>query len=1067
MTVRSSRAQCPDSETLGALAEGRLRGTARTSAIEHVADCADCAAEVAMLAELADRTGAGTSGRSSWWWLAAAAIVLIGAGALLVMQWQRPQSPVAPLVAATEPLSYRLTEARLTGGFAWAEYRGPVRSNETARDPLRLQVAGAAGDALQDADRDSAAGTRHAAGIAALLIEDRGGAVERLTRVVAERPDDARAWNDLAAARYEAAIHLSRASQLPEALAATDRALELEPAMAEALFNRALIVERLGLVAEARDAWQQYLAVDAGSSWAIEARKRLAALPKSAKPSRDRARMEVEVLGAWGASELAGDAGKATLHLTEARAAAAALTARGEHLLADAVDAIDRASGEDRQRLAAAHVSYRTGRQALARRDAAAAERELRRAAGLFGDRSHAGALLARYYLASAAYVADRIADAERELVALRRDPHLASSYKALHAQLAWQYGLIQARLARWPAAIAEYRTARSLFSELDEHLEAAFLDALIAEAAAFLGRSDMAWERWCGALRTLSVLDLDDRLAVTLGTAARTEWIAGRGAAARSLLAIEIRRGATSPAVRADALLRNAVVSARMQRPDVAMGALQEAERATTSIVDAGARAAMAADLRVAEGIAVAASDPERALRALTAAIDEYRSDRRLLLPAALFERGRLLRALGRSDEAAVDLRAAVDAIEEQRDEIDWRDIRAGALTGAGDIYTTLVELLLEQGAAHDAFTIADRAAAHAFYGSAGAASRIAPTALQRRLATDERIVTYALLPRELVAFVLDAQRLEVRRVPAAPSAVIERAALLDAAMRERREPNAVRRASAALHDLLVAPLRDDLATAHAITFVPPPELMATPFAALFDGRTGRWLIEDHAVRIAPTALLETAPPTERRPRVVVVRPSAGNAPLPRAADEAAVVMQQHPGAKLIEGDDASTTTVLAAIASATLVHYAGHADSERDAGLVLRSSADGDELLYAADVERARLAAAPLVVLAGCRTSRGGMRADPLSGSLARAFLLAGAAEVIGTAWDVGDDAAGDLFAELHRGLAASNDVDAALRNAQLTMLANRSRHVADWAAAQLVVRSAAAPRTNEREA
>ena len=44
-----------------------------------------------------------------------------------------------------------------------------------------------------------------------------------------------------------------------------------------------------------------------------------------------------------------------------------------------------------------------------------------------------------------------------------------------------------------------------------------------------FLGHRDEAWEGWCRSLRVLSIHDFDDRLAVTLGTAGRTEWIAGR----------------------------------------------------------------------------------------------------------------------------------------------------------------------------------------------------------------------------------------------------------------------------------------------------------------------------------------------------------------------------------------------------------------------------------------------------------------------------------------------------------------------------------------------------------
>ena len=51
-------------------------------------------------------------------------------------------------------------------------------------------------------------------------------------------------------------------------------------ARAEAWFNRAYALERLGLADEAREAWQAYLTIDDRSGWADEARTHLRALKK-------------------------------------------------------------------------------------------------------------------------------------------------------------------------------------------------------------------------------------------------------------------------------------------------------------------------------------------------------------------------------------------------------------------------------------------------------------------------------------------------------------------------------------------------------------------------------------------------------------------------------------------------------------------------------------------------------------------------------------------------------------------------------------------------------------------
>jgi CHAT domain-containing protein len=1066
--------ECPGSEILGAFAEGLLTPAERRQVVEHVDRCARCQAEVAALGTFAGETAEpGRSGLRQWWLAAAAAVVVVLGGAFLFWRMARPGNFVAPLVAAAEPLGYRPIEARLTGGFRWAEFRGAVRSTTSEdRNPKRLKLAGAAGESLQRAEQDRGAGAQHAAAIAALLIEDPNGGIERLRKLTADHPLDASAWNDLAAAHLDAAVRFGHASELPLALAAVDRALRIDPKMPEALFNRALIVERIGLIEEARQAWQQFLTVDPASEWAREARARLDALPRprtrSALPTRPF--LEVETLGRWGEAMLRGSGADADRQLAIARDASPALATSGERLLADAVAAIDAAGGDDRRQLAMAHVAYRTSRLALSHREADTARRDLERAASLFAGRSAPGELMARYYMASADYVAGRIDETERELVSLRADPRVHPSYKALRAQLAWQYGLTQARLARWPAAIESYRAAQALFDELGEQAPSAFLDTLIAEGAIFLGRRDEAWERWSRSLRALSLDDFDDRLAVTLGTMGRAEWIAGNGDAARSLLDIEIRHGAASASVTADALLRRTILSARLSDAVSATAALGDSERAVASIEDADARAAMSADLRVAEGIVFAAGDPQRALAALTQAVDDYGKKRRVLLPVALFERGRVLRSLHRIDDATNDLRAAASALEEQRDAVEWRDVRSGALDGADQIYTTLAELLLERGANAEALAAADRGTGYAFYGAAAAPRKAAfeePRRasfeeLRKQLAPDALVVEYLVLPRQLVAFAVDARGIAVRRVDVTSETLTARVAALDAAIRDRSGADAIRRASVALDTLLVAPLRDAVDRARSITFVPPPLLASTPFAALLDARTGRWLIEDHTIRIATSAMPGSASPAvPALSKIVVIHPSAGGTALPSAAAETQALLRIYPNATLIEGRDASAAGILDAIAAADIVHYAGHVDGGREAGLVLRSENGRDELLYSADVARRRLRRAPLIVLAGCRTLRGGASRADFSASLAQAFLLAGARAVIGTSWDVDDDTAGELFARLHTGLAASPglaaDPAAALRDAQLSLLHKPARDVADWAAAQIVVRHA----------
>lgn len=81
---------------------------------------------------------------------------------------------------------------------------------------------------------------------------------------------------------YEEAVETLEAASTPEgahyvprALEAVERALELSPGMEEALYNRALCLDKLGLVGEAEIAWRAFLDQVRDSGWAGDVRERL------------------------------------------------------------------------------------------------------------------------------------------------------------------------------------------------------------------------------------------------------------------------------------------------------------------------------------------------------------------------------------------------------------------------------------------------------------------------------------------------------------------------------------------------------------------------------------------------------------------------------------------------------------------------------------------------------------------------------------------------------------------------------------------------------------------------
>ena len=287
---------CPDAETLAGFAEGRMNSADAAAVVAHLDTCDECTRDVALAMRAAEEEEplrpAETANviRPRRWmpWTAAAAAAIVIALLIPAILDSLRRSPVERLVELA-PKSARVVEPRLTGGFAWSPYRGVDRSSGTPADPAQLKLAGAAGELIERAQRDASAEAQHDAGVAMVLTQNSDEAIAKLEAAANAAPS-ARTWSDLAAARYAAASDHGRAALYPQALAAADAALRLEENHPEALFNRALILERLGLVDEARKAWSRYLGVDPSSKWADEARARLAELPDVKRSVAVRAR---------------------------------------------------------------------------------------------------------------------------------------------------------------------------------------------------------------------------------------------------------------------------------------------------------------------------------------------------------------------------------------------------------------------------------------------------------------------------------------------------------------------------------------------------------------------------------------------------------------------------------------------------------------------------------------------------------------------------------------------------------------------------------------------------------
>lgn len=1076
-------AECPTNATLAAFVDGDLDAETRLAVLAHIERCRECMAAVLSANAQLREERAAMAAPATRWWLAVAAAALL---AILAGPWllRRDDGSIHRLVTLA-PRSARTVEPRLTGGFAWAAYAGANRAAGETKDAQQRKLDGAAGELVERADKNGNADAQHAAGVALVLVQDPVEAIGRL-EAAAKKSNDPKAWSDLAAARYAAASQLGRASLYPLALGAAETALRLDPNLAEALFNRALILERLGLEDDAKRAWQRYLEVDPSSQWAAEARSRLAQLPAATHSSqferdrplleraaehgdtaalrravdahRERARAwgEGECLARWAEALQRDDAAEAARSLSVARGIGAALAAlSGETMLRDAVRAIDGASPQQQRAIAAAQLLYRNGRAASAREQRGDAQRDLGRAADAFDALHDPMALQARFYAASARLAANDAAaaraDLERVLAAANRHPE----YISLGAYIRWELGRALCYDDNWSGAATVFTDGAAMFHRAGERVSEGFTETNLAFALNALGRDDDAWLARAQAFDALSAEGDAERLATSIGAAAYAELGAGHRDAALALSSLPsaVARGGAHPHFAINALINRALLRSTSGNGSGALQSVREAEALADALTDPEVRGAWSAKVAVARGAALAESSPSIAAESLTRAIDFYtahQTEGALLDPLLL--RARCAARRRDVPSAMRDLERGMTIVQSHPAGPAGSAAGWSILDAEREVFTDAIRLSLDRGDPAAAFGYAER-------------SRGTPAAvgdLRRRLAgTGTAVLEIVALSDELVTFaVAENDAVVVRRATSIES-------LVQLAGESLSETGTT--AAAKLYDELIRPAGSVLDRADGVVVIADQRLESVPFAALYDSVHRRYLIERFPVATASSAgsLQPDEAPITAPALAAIALPSGGadSTALPETGNEVRDVAGIYARATSVHAAEATFAKFHTAAAGADIVHIAGHTERQPGGG--------EQALLFAGDsgtldrVSWKTILASParnagVIVLAACETLRPPPSAATRALSLGAAFLAAGASDVIGTLAPIGDRDARTLFGALHRHLAAGQRPAAALRAAQLEAIASErngdGRH--SWRAVALLTRRIPSP-------
>ena len=844
--------------------------------------------------------------------------------------------------------------------------------------------------------------------------------------------------------------------------------------------------------AAAMDAWGDYLRHDGGSPWADEARRRLAALQKAsdllpvppdpaaveaaarqgdleavttlvrAGPRIGREVLERRLLPAWAGAERSDPAGAAAALRAARTLAQAIVDLSGDRLGIEAVGAIDAAAGGGARASIASGVEQYA--RAFARDDAGdvqAAAEGFRSAAQAL---ARGGSPLARAALLRAAicdYYGSPGAGLRLRLDLMGADP-ANRPYLSLLARVRWMQGLLAAVGGDLSRSYARYEEALALFERTGEYDGVASANFLLAENLDLVGDRESAWRHRARALGLAGRADADRRRSILLEAtlAALAQNLPWAALTFHEPLLDPWSTG--DPGARSETYTMRARIHDACGDPDGALADLADADRALAGVGDPDLRRRYAAEIAAGRGATLLRHDPGAALEPLRQAGDYFASVGSTSRLAELrLDLGRAHEALGAAADAEKDYDGGIDALEETYARLLIDPHRVSFLDRTWELFDAMIRL---QAGGRErperAFAYAERARRAELLTPEACASPTPASdppdaaAIARGLPDGVAVLYLVATPDRLLRWVLRAGRVEFRPQPIAPGAIAGLVRDVRNAADGGDEP-AFRDAAAALYDLLLRPVETLLAGATEIRFVSDRLLNDVPFAALLDRDGDAFLVERYATGVAPAAasLVAACDHDAHAPaaaRAVVVGDPALDetdrallAPLPAAEAEARQVASLYPGATLLIGKAATAGAFLASIASADVVHFAGHAlINERypllSALVLAPDPADArPNRVTAFDLKQAAIARARLVVLGACRAAGGGAAHAGGAFSLARPFLAAGVPEVVGTLWAVRDQEAGSILVELHRAYRSGSSAVEGLRQAQLAAL------------------------------
>lgn len=320
--------------------------------------------------------------------------------------------------------------------------------------------------------------------------------------------------------------------------------------------------------------------------------------------------------------------------------------------------------------------------------------------------------------------------------------------------------------------------------------------------------------------------------------------------------------------------------------------------------------------------------------------------------------------------------------------------------------------------------------------------------------------IVSFAVLPQTLVAWVADDRGVREFILHARLPELRKQVRLFYSLCSDPRSDTAKVNASGArLYRLLIAPLEPALDPGRVWAIEPDGFLSLIPWSALVMP-DGGYLGQARTITICPGLFANSTASRSTRPVKTVLAANPDSVrlnghifpTLAQAEEEGAELARLYAHTTLLRGSDVTVSNVLNQLPKANVFEFAGHALTREHGGELVVYGQNGGDILSASSISNLQLKHTGLVVLGACSTAAEG-DADRDPNGLVRAFLNAGATQVLAGRWDLDSGSTTSLMKQFHRSFHAGMSGAESLKVARQELSSqDRFAHPYYWAGMEI---------------